>query len=774
MRFSRLFLLCSFLSLGSVFAQKKHLEVYELFDVSLEELLSVGIVSASKKKQSVADAPATGYVFTEQNIKVRGYDNLLDLLDDVPEVEIQKNSDREFKNQVTIRGITGNEKFLILIDGIRVTPATGDNYTFGTQFSLAAAKRVEVIIGPASALYGVDAFSGIVNIITKTSEGSKYSGGEIKSSYGMYNTTDNSFFVGSKVDKLQISLCGQFYRTDEVDLQNKYQDDFAWYNGQYKLNDNVVESPFFNRIVSKEDLKKLAGDSFEGEDLQQDMKMPTKSYFLNGSLSSKDFTLGLTRMYESHSSATGLDSRYAVRDKYAYIASVQNAIFLQHRYSSFNKKWRLNSTVRFNSFNYDPGSNFASASSRYQRGYVYTDMSSTKLQEQFEYDFSSKVSLIAGGSLEHLTSTPRTGISTRPYDPEDPTNQTDFYYVGAAGYDPSFDLSNGSGSVFNDTFAIEQEIFNLSYQNYGLYGQLQWDLSPKLETTIGARYDYNTRYGGSVNPRIGLVFKPSKKARVKVLYGEAFLAPSPQKTFAQDGSFYDQENNILKADYFHLPNNDLKPEKLRSAELSGSYFLSKNLSLGVNGYYTLIENLINVFADSDVTDPTVSGKEIDATTVETSANQGNSTIYGGSFRVNYLMKLGSNIVFNWFGTYSYIDGETDGVSLNFAAKHSVKGGLDVIHKKWSIAPMLRYRSSSLTTLTDGDNGNRLSNPAFTVLDIVLRYSLIEKKDMLLSAYVRADNVTNLKYYNVNVGSDEGLALTPQDPIRVMGGLNFTF
>ena len=52
-RFCNLFLLCLLLSSTSFFAQKKHLEVYELFDVSLEELLSVGIVSASKKKQSV-------------------------------------------------------------------------------------------------------------------------------------------------------------------------------------------------------------------------------------------------------------------------------------------------------------------------------------------------------------------------------------------------------------------------------------------------------------------------------------------------------------------------------------------------------------------------------------------------------------------------------------------------------------------------------------------------------------------------------------------------
>ena len=279
------------------------------------------------------------------------------------------------------------------------------------------------------------------------------------------------------------------------------------------------------------------------------MKMPTKSYFLSADMRSKEVTVGISRYFESHSSATGLDSRYAVRDQHAYIASVQNNIHIQHRYQSFNKRWRLNSLLRMNHYEYDPGSNFAGASSRWQRGYVYSSGLSTKLQEQYEYDFSKKLGAIVGGSIEFLSATPRTGLSPREYDPSDPTNQYDFYYIGAAGYAPYVD----SGEVeFNDSLTVEQEIFNLSYENYGVFGQVQWIPKNSIEFTFGARFDYNTRYGGSVNPRLGIVYKPNKKLRAKLLYGEAFLAPSPTKTFSQDGSFYDYDQNaqLVKADYF--------------------------------------------------------------------------------------------------------------------------------------------------------------------------------------------------------------------------------
>ena len=78
------------LIIPSVFSQDK--EVYDLFDVSLEELLNIGMVSASKKKQSVLDAPASAYVVTDEQITLRGYTHIIDLLEDIPEIEIQKNS----------------------------------------------------------------------------------------------------------------------------------------------------------------------------------------------------------------------------------------------------------------------------------------------------------------------------------------------------------------------------------------------------------------------------------------------------------------------------------------------------------------------------------------------------------------------------------------------------------------------------------------------------------------------------------------------------------
>ena len=120
--------------------------------------------------------------------------SLDEVLTDIPEVEVQRrHSAREF-NSFSARGIAGNSRLLILIDGHRFNSMVSSKYTIAENYNIRYAKRIEVILGPASALYGADAFMGVVNIITKT--GNEAKGVALTSSYGVYNTTHNAFQLG--------------------------------------------------------------------------------------------------------------------------------------------------------------------------------------------------------------------------------------------------------------------------------------------------------------------------------------------------------------------------------------------------------------------------------------------------------------------------------------------------------------------------------------------------------------------------------------------------
>ena len=140
-------------------------DVFELFKGEQK----VAIVS--KKEERVQDAPATIIVVGEKEIKERGYMFLHDLLRDLPGFDFI-NDLGTYGMMALQRGIDTpeNNKTLIFIDGVPTNnPSQGVSY-MSYQFALHNVKRVEVLWGPASALYGANAFSGIINIVTKTAD----------------------------------------------------------------------------------------------------------------------------------------------------------------------------------------------------------------------------------------------------------------------------------------------------------------------------------------------------------------------------------------------------------------------------------------------------------------------------------------------------------------------------------------------------------------------------------------------------------------------------
>ncbi len=775
-----------FISTTSFAQTKPEEDVNEIFNVSLEELLNVGMISASKKKQSVLDAPATAHVFTEQQIVLRGYSTLIDLLEDVPEVEIQRNSNPESRNLVTFRGVSGNEKFLILLNGIRITPSTGDSYTLGSNFSLVNAKRVEVIIGPASALYGVDAFSGVINIITKSQEGTVFKGVDGQLSYGQFKTADGSFIGGIKADKLNFTLSGHYNNSSEPKYSKYYKNDFAWYTNQFQPNGLVAETPFYNDVYNVSYFQRNAGESFRGDSLNRGFNMPSSSHFISAEVTYDKFTVGYVRHSESHSSAYGIQPKFTAYEKDQFFAQTQNVFYAKHQYQSFNKKWGLLSTLTQSMYEIDPNSNFIGASTRWQRGYVYANGQSSKIEEQFNYDFSSKVSMVVGASFENLNSLPRTGSSPKPFEKNQPATNQDLYYIGAAGYNPYAELTDTI--AFNDSLALKQSFYYLNYQNYGAYAQFQISPVKFLDITLGSRFDHNTRFGSTVNPRLGLVISPTKKIRIKVLYGESFLAPSPEKAYRQAGAFFgpiagdttDAGVQILSADYLRVPNSKLKPEKLKSLELSLGMFLTQNFSVNFNGAYTHIDNTINQNGEAS---KSLVPDNINASRLETSVNQGYQEIYSFTSRVNYLIRMGK-WSFTPYGAYSYMDGYNkvdynqgnglEKIPLVFAAQNTFKGGLEIEHKRFSVAPRVIYRSPSYSNVLEIRNqaGSNYKNDAYTVVNLTVRYLAKIKGKLRLTLFVKANNLLDARYYNVYSGNEEGMNKTPQDPIRVVGGLQF--
>jgi len=126
------------------------------------------VVSASRIPQAPGQEPATVYVITGEELRSSGAATLWDALRLVPGVDVM--TVRTFQGSVSIRGLnkTLNSRTLVLVDS-RSTTAVSVDYSFWESLPvlLEEVERVEIVQGPASALYGANAIAGVVNIITK-------------------------------------------------------------------------------------------------------------------------------------------------------------------------------------------------------------------------------------------------------------------------------------------------------------------------------------------------------------------------------------------------------------------------------------------------------------------------------------------------------------------------------------------------------------------------------------------------------------------------------
>jgi len=731
----------------------------DLFSMSFDELLQLEVVTTSARPQESRVAPSTVHVITEEMIQRRGYATLTDLLEDLPEVEVQRKAIAEFRDMVTIRGLAGNNRFIVLLDGYRINDAAGTPHSMGYNYPVADVERVEVVLGPASALYGADAFTGVVNIITKSGKEREWV--KVTGSYGRFNTTENSVAAGVELfPDVSLAVVGSVYYSEEPYLPDFYPGKFSWYNDQYRNQGKARASPFAPPDATVDVPVKPWGP-------------PTLAYFTSARLDAGDFRLGYTRLYDSYSSSGGVRPEFSLYIDEAQWAYTIQSVYGQHTLKALQDRLQLLSSVSVSTYEVDPESRFVNSFCEYggykagpdgsfSGGFKYQEDMAWKLEERLSYNFARWLSASVGLTYEDFSGQPKSADLYHPYDPNVPANLQGHVYPGTRVID-----ANG-----ND-LSVPTDFYYFRYQNVGSYLELQSSPLDWLSITGGARLDYNTQWGMNVAPRAGLAVSPWGGMWFKTLYGEAFLAPSPYYGYNHFGSFYpatgdDGEIVGLQSAFWRVPNPDLEPEKLRTLELSLSQTIEDMVVLSANGYYTWVRDLIS---SDESQDELFQGWPV--ATVQRLVNRGSAHAYGATGRLEGIWRPGG-ITINPWASYTWSDGEVEGEPLPFNAKHTAKGGLDLAWRGISLSTRVLYRSESLHPVQKDADGDALAVADSTVLHLHLRYSEIVHIDRFkLSAWLRIRNLLDARHGHVTNESDQFIG-APQDPLRVVGGVELRY
>jgi len=172
-------------------------------------------ITATQSARTLGKAPAIATVISAKQLKEMGARNLLDALVTVPGFGVSYASEFAIENSIEVRGIktAESEKVLLMIDGHRMNSPFGGAWTMlFDDFPVNRIKRIEVIRGPGSALYGANAFVAAINVIMKKPE--DYQGASLLAGGGNHKQGHGQLSFGKSSDTLGIAGFFDWMKSD--------------------------------------------------------------------------------------------------------------------------------------------------------------------------------------------------------------------------------------------------------------------------------------------------------------------------------------------------------------------------------------------------------------------------------------------------------------------------------------------------------------------------------------------------------------------------------
>lgn len=183
----------------------------EAIDFFEEEARNMQVLTASRHAEPIDEAAADITVITEAEIRELGASTLAEALELLPGVQVTTH--RKGSQKIWVRGVTStyNDKTLLLIDGFPFKEVVYGQHPLDEELPLTDVKRVELMKGPGSVMYGANAMSGIINVITKDPLDAKEV--EAKAGIGSWDRQSHSVLIARQGTETGALVSGTFFET---------------------------------------------------------------------------------------------------------------------------------------------------------------------------------------------------------------------------------------------------------------------------------------------------------------------------------------------------------------------------------------------------------------------------------------------------------------------------------------------------------------------------------------------------------------------------------
>ncbi len=515
-----------------------------------------------------------------KDIESMGARNIDDVLETVPGLHVTRSKTRNEAVYV-MRGIQTQltPQILFLINGVNVeNPTTGARAPH-FKMNVSNISRIEIIRGPGSAVYGADAFSGVINIITKDAD--EIAGTNAGVRAGSFDSNDLWVLHGGEYGGWKTAFSMEYSESDgddgqiiESDLQTTFD----------LLYNTPSSSPI--PLVSGSGLADLPAATLTPT------SMNTQYRFLNTSFTVENESWKLwLNSWNMRDTAHGPGAAQAVdpvgrqeNDMYTVSLNYHDDELVEFIEwdvkSSYNY---LDQQATFQLF--PPGAriliatdgNLFSAKNPSPAGFAVfseglwgnpgLDTEVFSLESSFIYTRldDHRIRLSLGFNSEKGTGKATQNFGPGVIDTSALSLTTDTIIDGT--------LTNVTGTPYIFMDDVSRQVRYVTLQD-------EWNIAPDWELTAGVRYDDFSDFGHTTNPRLALVWATDYNLTTKVLYGRAFRAPAYNE-------LYFKNNPSV------LGNPNVKPETIDMLELVFDYRPNFDVDTVFNFFRYQMERMID-------------------------------------------------------------------------------------------------------------------------------------------------------------------------------------
>lgn len=665
-------------------------------------------VTANRQAERLQDVPANVQVVTENDIQKRNVQNTAQAVAMVTGVS----ASQSVEGTVNLRGYD-SRNILVLVDGQPMNTAWNGDVDWN-MIPVENIRKIEVVSGGQSALYGGRAVGGVINIMTKTQ---KQDGlhGSATVSYGSNATVNQNYNVGFKKDKFDF---GAFYGSMNTHGWNDYDVSVSG-SGKAEGYDSDAEG---NAIIGNRGSKKVLNESFgfnmgySFNDSQKltykythsiyDWKYDDPISYIDGAHRWKG-TIGENKKSYSPSSFLGTRGWRAYNLHSLTYNDKDNGIHAHFGLTDYYKDGYTSSDTSVN-----PEKNFDGIGSK-----------TSYPSKSWDFDFNKRWKLGAHNLLAGFS------LGQDKFSETISASVTDWKSWNSRSKEDAKDQRLGGKD-----------------KTYAIYVQDKWNFSPKWTAYIGGRYDHYKKYDGysqyrgkdekdfdsssydKFSPKISLDYAFNDSTNAYVSYGKSFNPPILYQVYR----YSDNKRGIYR------PNPDLDPETTDTWELGLKKKFGSKTDVHADVFYAKTDDYIKLNKEN--------------ASAYFYENAGDAKTHGFEISLNQHHSDAWTSYIN----YTWQTGKVEGEKNYDIPRHLLHLGTTYNKAPWTINLDGMFISNRYLDITPGDtkkydyhSGHFRSRDAYFLMNLSTNYQF--NKNFGLQFAV--NNLFDRKYYDEDISNN---------------------